>query len=207
MPLTDWRDRLFPSPDLDDLVFWALDLEMSGLEAGHDRVLSVGMVPIRRGVIKYGERFHSLVRPPDLANLSTQGIRAHHLLPSDLADAPPLDDILPDVDRRIREGVLVLHHAALDLAFLTMAYRRRGMAWPAPVVVDTVDLLLRLHRRQQRWAPHPSPAPTGLSEARAALGLPAHPGHDALGDALATAELFLVLRHKLGAYKLRHIRQ
>ena len=200
-----WLDRTFRGRRWDEVIFWSLDLETSGLRAGTDRILSVGMVPIREGVIRYGERFYSLVRPPTLDGLSTEGLRAHHILPAEIADAPPLAQVLPEVDRRLREGVLLLHFAKLDLAFLRDGYRRCGLDWPRPRLVDTVNLLLDLHGRRQQWTPHPPPPKTALSEARAALGLPAYPNHHALSDALATAELFLVLRSRLGLETLRGI--
>ncbi len=206
MAFSDWLDRLFASPRWEQVVFWALDLETSGLHPGDDRIISVGMVPVRHGAIRYGERFASLVRPAVLEGLSTEGIRAHHLLPSDIAGAPRLEEILPQIDRRLREGALLVHFSSLDLAFLRNAYRRTGRIWPRPPIVDTVDLLLRLHRRQQQWTPHPPPPRTGLTEARTALGLPAYPAHDALSDALATAELFLVLRARLNLRTLRRLR-
>jgi DNA polymerase-3 subunit epsilon len=206
MAWTDWRNRWFPSPALDELTLWALDLEMSGLDAERDRILAVGMVPIRRSVIRYGERYSSRVRPVDLDALSSEGLRAHHLIRADLDGAPPIEAVLPEIDRRLRDGALVLHFAAVDLAFLRRAYRECGLEWPAPPIVDTVDLLVRLHERLQRWTPSAVPPKTALGDARAALGLPAHDTHDALGDALATAELYLVLRHKLGAFTLRDIR-
>jgi len=205
MPFSAWRDRLFHSPRWDQVVFWSLDLETSGLKPASDRIVSVGMVPIRGGVIRYGERFHRLVRPAGLDELSTEGIRAHHILPAELADAPPLADVLPEVDRRLREGVLLVHYAHLDVEFLRGAYNRCGMTWPKPRVVDTVDLVLVWHYRQQQWTPHPPPPRTALSDARAAFHLPEHPAHDALSDALATAELFLVLRQRLGLETLRSI--
>jgi len=197
---------MFSSRRWDQVVFWALDLEMSGLQANADRILSVGMVPIRAGVIRYGERFYSLVRPPDLAGLSTEGLRAHHILPADIVHAPPLGDVLPEVDRRLREGTMLAHFAQLDLAFLRRGYRRCGMRWPHPPLVDTMNLLLEHHRRRQQWTPHPPPPRTALAEARADLGLPPYPAHNALSDALATAELFLVLRSHLSLVKLRGIR-
>lgn len=205
MRLSAWRDRLFPSPRLDELVFWALDLETSGFTPEGDVIISVGMVPIRGNVIRYGERYQTFVRPRDHEELATGGIRAHHILPGDLSAAPQLAEVLPDIDRRIAEGVLLLHYAALDLAFLKNAYRRHGLVWSAPRVVDTIDLLLKLQQRREQWTPHPAPMQTALPEARAALGLPAYPSHDALSDALSTAELFLVLISKLGAYTLRDI--
>lgn len=205
MPFTGWRDRFYPSPAWDQVVFWALDLETTGLRAATDRILSVGMVPIRQGVIRYGERYATLVHPPADRALSTEGLRAHHILPGDTAGAPFIEDVLPEIDRRLREGVLLLHFKSLDLAFLREAYRRTRCSWPKPRVVDTVDLLLRLHERQQQWTPHPPPPRTALAEAREVLGLPTYPSHDALSDALATAELFLALRSRLGLCRLKSI--
>jgi len=175
-------------------VLWALDLETSGLSPKRGEILSVGMVPIRAGTIRYGERYTSLVRPQAPERLSTAGIEAHHLLPAELAGAPPLSAVLPEIDSRLREGVLLLHHAPLDVGFLRRAYRRLGLPWPRPRVVDTIDLLLALDHRRHRFTPHPEPPATDLPGARRALGLPPHDAHDALADALATAELFLALQ-------------
>ena len=205
MPFSAWLDRLFHSPRWDQVVFWSLDLETSGLKPDSDRIISVGMVPIRGGVIRYGERFHRLVRPAELDSLSTEGIRAHHILPAELSGAPPLADVLPEIDRRLREGVLLVHYRELDVQFLRGAYGRCGMTWPKPRVVETVDLVLVWHYRQQQWTPHPPPPRTSLPDARSAFHLPEYPTHDALSDALATAELFLVLRERLGLEKLRSI--
>jgi DNA polymerase-3 subunit epsilon len=112
------------------------------------------------------------------------------------------------VDRRLGEGVLLVHHKAIDVAFLKDAYRRSGMKWPSPNVVDTVDLLVRLARRAHLSRPElpADPPALNLSAAREAHGLPPYQAHDALTDALATAELFLVLRHALGARTLRDLR-
>jgi DNA polymerase III subunit epsilon len=203
MRYSGWLDRLFPSPRWDEVTFWALDLETTGLQPKADRILSVGMAPIRGGVIRYGERYATLVRPPEGDVLSTEGLRAHHILPGETAGAPSIDDVVPEVDRRIREGVLLLHFKSLDLGFLRRAYERTGRRWPRPRVVDTIDLLLRHHQRQQQWTPHPAHPRTALPDARESLGLPAYPQHDALSDALATAELFLVLRSRLGLCRLR----
>ncbi len=195
------------SPTWDEVLYVALDLETSGLDPRGDEILSLAMVPIRDGVIRCGERFASLVRPADPAGLSQEGLRAHHLLPADLAAAPPLAELLPEVERQLRAGVLVLHHAPLDLGFLRQAWRASGRRWPRPrpQVVDTVVLLRRLEIRQRLLAPHPAPLAASLPAARAALGLPAYPNHDALIDAVATAELFLVLRARLAARRLREL--
>ena len=185
-----------------DEVLWALDLEATGLDPKRDAVLSVGMVPIRDGRIRYGERWYSLVHAPDHDAPAIEALRVHHILPEEARHAPPLDVVLDDVLRRLDGGVLLVHHARLDVGLLRAACRRCGREWPRPRVVDTMDLLSRLSRRRRMLEPHAEPYPAGLATAREELGLPPHTAHHALADAVATAELFLVLQRRLEAKTL-----
>jgi DNA polymerase-3 subunit epsilon len=199
---------LFSSPAWDSVVYWALDLETGGLDARRDPIIAVGMLPIRAGKVRLGEGYRTLVRPADGRPIDPESVRAHQLVWGEVKDAPPVADILPEVHRRIAEGVLLVHHKGVDVAFLKDAYRRSGMRWPSPPVVDTVDLLAKVARRRHLKRPElPADPPSlNLSVAREAHGLPPYQAHDALTDALATAELFLVLRHALGARTLRDLR-
>jgi DNA polymerase-3 subunit epsilon len=72
-----------------------------------------------------------------------------------------------------------------------------GRVWPAPPVVDTIALLGRAERLRHRFDPAAPEPETSLSRARRAFGLPPHVAHDALADAVATAELFLALVARL----------
>ena len=199
----------FASPPWEALTFWALDLETDGLDAARDAILAVGMVPIRQGVIRLGERFESLVRPPPGAGPPRpDAVAIHGLVPGDVREAPALAGVLEEVARRLEEGPLLVHNASVDVAFLQRAFASQRRRWPKPAVVDTVKLLLALEARRHFIEPD---APGGdpelnLSAARRQLGLPGYPAHDALTDAVATAELFLVLRDKLGAKTLRELR-
>jgi len=192
------------SPDWNEVTYWSLDLETSGLSSS-DQILSAGMVPIRNGAIAYGERYYSLVRPTRPEALSAEGIRAHHILPSELDKAPSLDSVLEEIHSRIVGSVLLLHCSPVDLGFLQRGFRALGRPWTKPRVVDTVVLLARLNDRRRQLEPHTKPFPTNLAAARAAFGLPGHLEHHALWDALATAELFLVLRDQLKARTLRQL--
>ena len=198
---------LWPSPPWDSVTYWALDLETGGLDPSHDPILSVGMVPVRHGGIRLGEAWSSLVRPEEADEIDPSSIRAHHLLPGEVRDAPPVAEVLTEVDRRLREGALVVHHAALDVGFLRRAYRRLGMRWPGPPVVDTVALLLKAAKRARFLDPDaPEHEPElNLLAARRNLGLPDYGQHDALIDAISAAELFLVLRRQVGAKRLRDL--
>jgi DNA polymerase-3 subunit epsilon len=195
------------SPLWDTVTYWALDLETGGLDPRTDPILSVGMVPIRSGGVRLGEAYSSLVQPEDRAGIALSSITAHHLVPRDLREAPPTSTVLAEVDRRLREGALLVHQAAVDVQFLRRAYREAGMRWPDPRVVDTVVLLLRAAKRARFLDPNaPEQEPElNLAGARRRLGLPDYGQHHALTDAIATAELFLVLRRRVGARKLRDL--
>ncbi len=188
----------------DAFTYWALDLETGGLDRRSDPILAVGMVPIRGGTVRLGEAFRSLVRPAG-GRIDPASIHAHQLLRDELEAAPPLELVLAEVDRRIGAGVLLVHHAAIDVAFLRRDYRAVGLRWPEPSVVDTARLLLRIGRATHPELPDEQ-RPLQLGKARAAWGLPEYQAHDALADAVATAELFLVLRAALGARHVRDLR-
>lgn len=199
---------LFHSPAWDDVTYWALDIETGGLDARRDPILAVGMLPVRRGIIKLGEAYQTLVRPEDGREIRPESVRAHQLVRREVSAAPPLADVLGQVDRRLREGALLVHFQAIDVQFLKQAYARLGLRWPKPPVVDTVELILKLDRKTRfiRPADAPPDVPsTNLTETRRRLGLPDYQAHDALTDAIATAELFLVLRKLLGAKTLRDL--
>ncbi len=197
---------LWPSPSWEKVTYWALDLETGGFDPVHDPILSVGMVPVRGGGIRLGEAWSSLVRPEEAKEIDPSSIRAHHLLPGEVRHAPPLEAVLAEVDRRVREGALLVHHAPLDVGFLRRAYKRIGRRWPGPPVVDTVQLLMKAARRARFVDPDAEPEPElNLLAARRKLGLPDYGQHDALIDAISAAELFLALLRQVGAKRLRDL--
>jgi DNA polymerase-3 subunit epsilon len=199
----------WPSPAWDEVTYWALDLETGGLDPDHDAILAVGMVPVRRGVVRLGEAYESLVRPSAEGTIKLESVRAHQLVPHEVHGAPPLGEVIAEIDRRLREepSALLVHHAAIDVRFLRQAYRGLRRSWVRPRVVDTVDLLLRVARKARFIDPDAQQREPdlNLASARKRLGLPDYGAHDALTDAISTAELFLVLRRALGARTLRDV--
>ena len=184
---TPWREQ----------PLWALDLEATGLDPKKDQILSVGMVPVRGGRVLFGESWYALVRPPRDHRPGREALRVHHIMPEEAAEAPPLSEVLGGIFERLGDDGLLLHHKSLDARLLEQACRVTGRRWPAPTIVDTLDLLSRMSRRRRMLEPHAEPYSTGLADARAELGLPPHQAHHALADAVATAELYLVLQHRL----------
>lgn len=197
--------KFFRSPAWDEVTYQALDLETSGLDVRRDQILSVGMVPIRQGVIEWGSHYYSLARPAADARLDGDAIRVHHILPEELNDAPPLDAVLSEIGRRLEGAALLVHHAAVDVQFLRQAFKRAGRIWTKPEIVDTRVLVSRLERRLEEIEPYAKPLPRGLLDLSLHFGLPPFEPHHALHDALATAQLFLALRARLEAKTLRQV--
>ncbi len=198
----------FGSPRWDQPVYWSLDLETGGLDARQDPIIAVGMVPVVAGVIKMGDAFSTLIRPDPGRPIRPESVRAHQLLAGDLRKSPPLAAVLQEVDRRLADGVLLVHNQGIDVPFLKGGHARTGLSWPKPRVVDTVDLIVKAAARRRFLRPGAAEVmpSLNLAEARRAHGLPDYQAHDALIDAVATAELFLVLRQEIGAKTLRDLR-
>lgn len=167
---------------------WAIDLEMTGLDPTVDHIIEMAAVPIRQRRVRLAEGWSIRVRPD---RYRANGTVAHQLMPTDLADGVTGAEALDRLWDLVGEDALLCHHAPLDIGFLHALHERTERAWPRPAVVDTVDLLDRGNRRRRQIGDRP--LPLQLDEARAALGLPAHPSHRALEDAVATAELWLAL--------------
>jgi DNA polymerase-3 subunit epsilon len=86
--------------------------------------------------------------------------------------------------------ILVFHNAALDTAFLNRVSRRE---FNAPVLLPVVDTLLQEKALLQRREQPIKPGDLRLHACRERYNLPPYQGHNALLDALATAELLLAL--------------
>lgn len=197
-----WKRRWRP---WQDQAYLALDLETTGLHPATDEIVSVGAVPIRDGVIRWGERMYTMVRSGGSGIVRPEPLGVHQILPGEVKSGPELESVVLEISDRLHHAILVVHHAAVDVRFLRRAFRGCGRRWPRPPVIDTVRLLSMFERRLSQLEPYPAPVPRGLAEARRRLRLPEHRSHHALADALATAELFLALRARLNARRVGHL--
>ncbi len=195
------RDRLagrdFRQP-LAELDFVAVDTELTGFDAKKDAIVSIGAVRISNMGILAGDVFHTLVRPP--AGVSRTSSLIHGLTSAQLADAPPLEASLAAFIEYCGPAVLVGHHADLDMGFLNAAARRHfGGDLSAPCI-DTLRLA-QVHEEKRLTFTGSAAAAEHVGFSLPALcrryGLPLFPAHNAVGDALQTAYLFLYLAKKL----------
>ncbi|MDZ7752424.1 MAG: exonuclease domain-containing protein [Gammaproteobacteria bacterium] len=168
--------------------FVALDLETTGLDAARDHILSVGLVHVVGNAIVLGTALHRVVR---LAGSVPEASAVIHRITDDHAAAgSPIEEIMPRVLKHLRGRVMLVHHAAVESTFLDAVCRRLYGGRCIVPIVDTEHLARRrLERRHHAF----KAGELRLANLRERYGLPRYQAHNALSDALATAELFLAL--------------
>jgi len=163
----------------------AVDLEMTGLNAKTHEVISMGWVPIDNGEIVVGRARHLLVCP-----LRGVGDSAtiHGIHDRDLTDAFSMEQAMAQLLEAMRGRVLVAHHGALDIAFLQQAARK---LYGHKLPFELIDTLLIEAKRLSRQGEHFDKQLLRLYPSCKRYGLPQGNSHNALSDALATAQLLL----------------
>lgn len=167
------------------LEYCVIDVETTGLDLRRDDVVSYGAVLVRDGRVIGNSSRYSLVRPE--CEISGPSVAVHALLDADLAAAPSMSECVDDLVELLSGRILVAHAAWIEQAFLGRALRPSGRRLSGPFV-DTAALARALDPAS--FDPDREPSLEGLS---VRLGLPVHTPHHALGDALTTAQLLLVL--------------
>ncbi|MDP4537232.1 exonuclease domain-containing protein [Alkalimonas collagenimarina] len=174
-----------PKTKLRDVNFLALDLELTGLDAKQDHIVSAGWVPIRQQEIILGESAHYLVKSPIGVGQSAvfHGVHDHQLL-----QGMELCELLQLLLESYPGYILVAHHAVMDLAFLTMACQRCFGRSPKFNAIDTMRVeWQRLQRKGTVLTQNALRLPNCLERHH----LPEAPQHHALADAFACAQLLI----------------
>ena len=172
-----------------DARFLALDFEATGLDLRRDDVISFGAVPIASGRMQVGGQAHSYVQPTQL--VPGDSSKVHRIRNLDLEGAPDAREATGHLVRMLTGRALIAHAAWVEVAFLKRLLTLQNTKLVSPVI-DTAALA-RVLELSPRIASH-EPQLEALAES---LGVPVHDPHHALGDALTTAQVFLVLVSRL----------
>jgi DNA polymerase III subunit epsilon len=172
-----------------DVEFVVLDLETTGGSPTDDRVTEVGAVKIRGGEVI--GTFQTLVDPeipipPFISALTGLTDRM-------VADAEPIEVILPCLLEFLGTAVLVAHNASFDSRFLQANLERHGYQRMTNRVVCTARLARKLLPREELHS-------VRLSTLAAYLGAATAPCHRAMVDARATVEVFHALLERAGSF-------
>ena len=185
------------SASVKDIPFVALDFETTGLNSKTDDIVSVGLVPFTLARIYCKQSKHWVVQPR--RNLSESSIVIHGITHNDVDNAPDFDNIIAPLLDALRSKVIVVHYSAIERGFFNSALLLRLKEHIEFMVVDTMELERRALKAKQGLIGQLFNTKLGslrLNDCRKRYSLPVYEGHNALTDALATAELLQAqLRH------------
>ncbi|MBZ9612190.1 3'-5' exonuclease [Rheinheimera maricola] len=170
----------------------ALDIETTGLNPANSGIVSIGLLPMDLRQIYASKAQQWLLKPR--FSLSDESVTLHRITHSDIAQAPDLSSVLPQLLQLMAGKVVIVHYRGIERPFLHAALSARlgqGIYFP---VIDTMALEARLHRRKplSLWQQLRGKQPLSirLADSRLRYGLPPYRPHHAVTDALACAELF-----------------
>jgi DNA polymerase-3 subunit epsilon len=168
--------------ELSNLPAVVFDCETTGLDVEREVILSIGAVRLHGSRIYRSSVIDQIVDPRRPIPKASTAI--HGITDDMVKQAENFGQVWPQLRAMLENAVLVGHNIAFDAAFLEKAARALGDNWPVPVFLDTVLLYAALYPQAERLA---------LDEVAAQLGVSIEGRHTALGDALATAEVFTTM--------------
>ncbi len=173
-----------PDPDLADVPFVALDLETTGARPGTSKITEIGAVRIEG--FRVVDTFSTLVNPqrpipPMITHITG-------ITPAMVADAPRIEEVIPDLLEFLKGAVIVAHNAAFDVGFLNYELQRLKGRRLGEGAIDTLPLARMLAPGLPNYR---------LGTVADALGAPVDACHRALADAQAAGHVFVTLAGRL----------
>jgi len=173
---------------LQDLDFLSVDFETTGLDSKKEAILSIGYTHMRAGRVILKNSGHRVVRIN--TPLCEKSVAIHQITHDRMEAGMPLHDALDELMQQLPGKVMLVHCAPIEKGFLAAAVKRVYNCKLPFLWVDTLELE---RKRLDRGVTPVQANRLRLGNLRSDYHLPRYGGHNALEDAIATAELFLAL--------------
>ena len=164
----------------------AFDSETTGLDTNVARMIQLGAVRIEHGEVDESQNFQSLINPG--VPIPDESRAIHGISDEDVADAPDFARVVADFDAFRGDSVIVGYASGFDLAMLKREREIAGLDWVAPRCLDVRYLVNLLA---------PNLPDFSLDTIAGWCGIEISDRHSALGDAIATAAIFVKLIPRL----------
>jgi len=168
--------------NLKNIIYTVFDTETTGLNPeGGDEIISIAAVRIVNQKIVYKDIFEELVDPN--RDIPMESYKIHGITYEMVAGKKDINTILPIFKNFSSSTVLVGHNIAFDMKMLKVKEKTTHIKFSNPVL-DTLLLSAILHPVHEQH---------DMENIAKRLGVSIIGRHTALGDTIATAEIFLKL--------------
>lgn len=187
-PLYDFLSVPFPDEKqlFVDTPILSVDFETTGFHAKKDKLLSVGFVDLFANKIPLKSSYHQIIHSEGL--LKADNVTIHQITDSQKDQGESLRVVVETLLKALTGKVMLVHFARIEREFLQQAcINLYGIAPVFPMIDTLMVAKKRLDNRDVAY----DPSTLRLSPLRAHYQLPEHYAHNALNDAIATAELLM----------------
>ena len=175
-----------------DIDIVSIDFETTGLDKQKDCVISVGFVDIVNLGINLQSATHQLVKCD--IQLPEESVIIHQITDNELVNADPVEVVLQSLLKRLRGKVLLAHNAEIEMCFLNKMCQE---VYGSDFLIPVIDTQYLAKRSFDRKSIDYKGSDLRLFNLRKSFNMPAYKAHNALMDAVATAELFLAMVNKI----------
>lgn len=187
------RSPRFPISHLaSETEFIVLDLETTGLDSEEEVILSIGWVEIKHGYIDLSTSQHMYVHSDSKIKPETAVV--NHITQQMLTDGVSIHQAMRAFFKVAEGKLIVAHGCIVEANFINQYLLRVFNISELPLLwIDTMCI----EKRLQKAINSSDESDVTLSATRERYGLPAYNGHNALADAIATAELLLAQQSRI----------
>lgn len=163
---------------IENAVFSVVDTETTGLDMNNARIINIAAVKVQN--FKIIDFYNSFINPE--IPIPVESIKWHNITDEMVEDKPTAAEVLPDFINFVGSSVIVGHHINFDIKMIN---KELNEAYGCAICNSWLDTMLLYSRAIVKKDEH-----YGLDHLLTVYKVVCNGRHTALGDALATAEVF-----------------
>ncbi|ADD68521.1 DNA polymerase III, epsilon subunit [Denitrovibrio acetiphilus DSM 12809] len=164
--------------DIQNAVFSVIDTETTGLDLNDARIINVAAVKVQN--FKIIDFYNSFINPE--TEIPKESIQWHNITDEMVADKPTAGEVLPDFLNFVDDSIIVGHHVTFDIKMIN---KEMMDSFSCQINNNWLDTMLiyshAIIKKDERYS---------LDYLLDLYNVTCNGRHTALGDALATAEVF-----------------
>ncbi|MCB0750294.1 MAG: 3'-5' exonuclease [Ignavibacteriae bacterium] len=169
--------------------FVVLDVESNGLDPQKDKILSIGAVTFSDNQIDVSNSFELFL---EQSEFSSEAVLIHGILKNGNLEKISEQEAMKKLVRYIDNKIIVGHSITFDIAIINETLKKYVDDKLQNKYLDTVNLYKRL-----KGGDYKASNPTSLDILSDEFNIPKSDRHNAAGDAMITAILFLKIVSRL----------